>query len=783
MATRVTFNQGICTSRDRADLAPGEAVGMTGLYYKPGDSVRAWKIPGRSQFGDTASAAKVKGLALCKYDTGGTDRLIAYSGTAYYSATPGTTGSFASLVTGLSSSGTHLTSVHYNDRWYLGNGYDRNRVISAAGAVRIHGMLEPAQAPTAAVSAVGGAASNFPTTASSGFTNPALAYDSTGTYLSTYAYAQLAAVGNNTTTWSGWASNTDANRRLYVKWGLAGALPELDGPSRTAREYDVTVLIEYSVNSGSTWATLASYANRTSAIADTESSVAVTANSNLIQVRATLTYNNGTKSAALRIYNIVISSGSTVSTFSTTVGVYYALTEYDATNDLESPYVLSAKVTLSAQNTATLTLPSAALNSTATHWRIYRTTDGGTPPQDLRLIGQELISSTTFVDRFETYPKDIPGTLTLNLLKIQTDPDVSALYFTANGTPGAFVHMNAYGPFLIGLLPQFPRTLYYSLPGFPEYWPTIYQVESFPMPERDELVTTAVVGDTLMVAASEAMMAIDGLPEATGGFFQSATVRVLKGQPGCVGRYAMTAFSVEGEPRAAWVSPFGVHMTNGQTALRISDDIAWSETFTQSVLSSCVLHWDRERSCLILAYDADGGGTNDRYFLIHMGTDQRKGNGQPKWTGPHYGAIACMASGMVSGTYRVFSGHTTDGKVYLEWNTATGADASQAYSGTQLPMIYTSGRSYDDEDDIVIDWLNLRHTDWGTGQTATLAWTTGTDDYGTSTSTTKTVALASQQGTEVFIGRSGEWHNYTLTHTGTGTGALLDMRVRSETTS
>lgn len=765
----IPFNGGYVSSRDRADLQPGELQEATGWRYKPGDGSRISTATARSSFGDTGSAAIIKGLALCKYDTGGTDRLLAYSGTTIYSATPGATGTWASLITGLNSSGVNLGRVHFDDTWYVGNGYDNNRAIEPDGTVRTMGMQEPSAGITGAAAALASSGGR-PTAISggTGWTGTANAYDAGADYLSTYAYArQNAAAAAVTCTWLTFGSDTTVSRRLEVKWGLAGIPSESNlDVGREIREFDVTVLLEYSVNSGSSWATLYSAVNKTASIGDRVSSVAIAdaVNSNIVQFRATFTYNDGNKAATLRVYDIFIRVGSAEANFTTVEGVYYAYAEYASTTGLVSPWVPSPLVTVTAANTVVVTLPTAAVNSLATHWYIYRTHDGGTVPRDLRLIGTALIAATTFTDTFETFDKDTPGTEGVPLLKIQPDPDSDAFYIPANSPPTAFVHMNAYGPFLVGLSPAFPRTLFYSLPGFPEWWPAIYQVTSFPLPERDELVTTVTVGDSLLVAAKEAMLVLDGLPEATGGLFQNASARPFLGQPGCVGRQAMVSFSISGEPSAAWVSPFGVHYTNGQIARRISDDLNWGAEVNVATLSTAVLQWNPSDATLVFAYDSDGGGVNDRYFVFHMDPIHRKPDGQPKIT-RGVGDISCMVAGMVSGVHRIYSGHTSNGSVYLD------------YDNTTAKQIKTARTYGPDMRGIEVRLGRLRHTDFGASATATVTWSAYDDENGDSQSEAESVSLSGQSGDDFWVALGAEAHECQIDYTGSTAGSLLDIRA------
>ncbi len=116
----IEFNRGYVGSKDRSDLGNGELKQATGVYYKPNDK-RAHKIGGRTSFDAMAGAGKVKGVALLKYDSGGTDRLVATEGTKLWSATPGTTGTLADTSESLDTNSTTLVAAHSDNDWYLCN--------------------------------------------------------------------------------------------------------------------------------------------------------------------------------------------------------------------------------------------------------------------------------------------------------------------------------------------------------------------------------------------------------------------------------------------------------------------------------------------------------------------------------------------------------------------------------------------------------------------------------------------------------------------------------------
>ncbi len=779
----LSFNNGYVSSRGREMLRPGELQEATGIYYKPGDPDRAHKIGGRSLF-DDISAGIVKGLALCQFDSGGSDKLVALHGTSYFGATPGVTGTFASLEGSLNASATKLSAAHFEDIWYLANGYDRMSALMAAGTVRKAGMLAPTiqliVTPSAGVATVG-----RPTaTTNSGFVNPANAYDVTPTSV-TYASGTVQNQQVATCTWHTWASATAANRRLYVLFKLTSTNDGFVtyghgvGGAIVAPKYTVDILIEKSENSGGAWTTLHSERRSTS---HTEPFLkvqsAVAANSNLVHLRVTVTAVSTTPlSATLQVFDIHIKDAGDAANFTTEDGVDYAHTEYDATNKLESGPSKPIRVGFTAQNTATITLPAAAMNTTATHYKIYRTFDGGTSPQDLGYIGEVRVSETSFVDDFDI---DVNTSATPNLATLQIAVAEGApLVWVRDVEPPIMSFVTAWKGSLVGISRQHERAMYYSAPGYPESWPELYVIDKFPLPEHDELVALAPVGDTLLVFCKGAVLTVSDLPQVVNGIFNQAEARPLRAAPGCVGQYAVANYSVSGEPRVAWVSPYGIYSSNGQYVVNLTEDLNWPSEVAVASLASSVLFWRADIKCLVFAYDSDGGGTNDRWMLLHMSPEHMKGEASPKVTGRHYGAINCMAAGLVAAAYRAYTGHVSDGNVYLEDGAAT--DASSSYSGTQVPLIVKTGRIYGEDRH---DWSayrgNLRHTAFGAANTCSIAWTWGRDSSGnTATVTKSSVSLVSQAGTEFLINRSGEWHEAQITHTGSGQGALLDMRVEA----
>jgi len=284
------WNKGLVDSRDRKDLVNGECQQATGVYYKPGNPSDIHKLGGRSTFGDTSTAAKIDGLALCQFDSGGTDKLLALSGSVLYGATPGVTGTFASLFSPTTSPST-LDTAHAQDNWYLAMGTE-NRVLKNDGTLRAMGMKAPSQAMVAVANDLPTVTAKRPTDDDAGWidtANMAKAYD---TITNTGAHTSLSASGSDVGIWgSGWATNAGTDRMLYVLWSVYQG--SIFNPLLGAID---TFKIEVSEDDGVTYTT---FTNRTLIKSKTSewSSVAITDSLELnanIKVRVTAGYTAGT---------------------------------------------------------------------------------------------------------------------------------------------------------------------------------------------------------------------------------------------------------------------------------------------------------------------------------------------------------------------------------------------------------------------------------------------------------------------------------------------------------
>jgi hypothetical protein len=352
-------------------------------------------------------------------------------------------------------------------------------------------------------------------------------------------------------------------------------------------------------------------------------------------------------------------------------------------------------------------------------------------------------------------------------------------YYDRDYPPPPFISINQFKASFVGVNPDQPRKLWYSVPGRVESYSKVYVIDKFPMPEHDFLRGSMTVGDTLMILADGGLMRTDQLPVVNEeGVLATADITRIDGQPGCVGYRAFTAYSVNGAPRGAWVSPYGVHITTSTTCSRVSDDLDWENTIDQSTLGTSILFWDKERLLLYLIYDANGDAVNDSVLFFHMAPEHLKGSeANPKITGPHPCRIQAINACVPEGQQLIFTGGT-DGQAYVEWSGSI--DTSRAFNASGLvPFQVVGGKIYDDAgyDEFSVFKGVVRHDDWGSNEAAALTWRYGRDHDGFESAVTKSVSLSGNRNTEIFIGRAGEWGQVAIAHSGIGSGRISNLKL------
>jgi hypothetical protein len=820
----IKFNAGLNTAADRSYLAPGELTRATGIYYRPGDTERMWKILGRTSYGDAYGTAQSGiGVAYFAFDTVANDRLVVVNDNGEYhssvvSATDPTSGTFTTLTTGLNTGATGLTWAHFDDHWYFCDGKNRPLRMEPGGTVRPIGLYPPLEAPvvsTELVTSLSSRATTVTTDGGSGsWLNVTFGYDEppaaqgSGNLADYFrAWLSSAAIANwdpytqaitlneeRTYELSGWAADTaTTDRRLHLLWGvnvsgqqsdvgLGGGVGERQFPIFTyegaaepaGRIYDFEVKMEISEDGGSTVARTvyswqASYALTSSINAPLATSAPITDGIDLANVVVTITVKNQIDPTEMtpnlvQIFHTEITNAGWAGTISTEAGIHYAISEGIQEDGLIGPYgPHSGLVTFTDINAVRLTLPSAQANPHATHWAIWRTIDASAPGSGYRFLEWVDISETSWND---------PMTRPLNSTAGEPPPlmNIAGRYHQINYPPGVWTAITEYDTNMVALAAHAPRQLAYSYPSRPEWWPPFYVVTDFPLKEHDQLKALAVAGDLLIVGATANIIVVNGLPDAEDlKSLLTSKPTVLRGAPGCVGPYAMLGYSLHGEPRVMWVSEQGVYETNGNQVWEISTKLNWAAAVSQGNLDKTWLHWDRDLQIMEMGVDTDGDGLTDRSYYFHMSDEHRSGSGGrglPKITGPHYMNAANKVSAQANdGRYRIYSlDNDETGEVFHEKD--GGTDAGNFFNTlSEVPLDVVGARAYGpDLTEWAADFPTVRHTSWG-ATPMTMTWKVGRD-IGEEEDVTVTLTMSSQKQTKFAVARSGEWHEIRLVHNG-----------------
>ena len=791
---KIRFDGGEQTAEDRTALRDGGLVSSVGAYYKPKDG-RIHKVPGRSLFADTASAARIKGLQLATFDDE-QDKLLAYSGTVVFESDAGATGTFANAKTGLDASGAYMVWAHANDKWYGVNGVDDNICFEYADigdgngevfGARTAGMIAPAQAPSATPNLHAGTTVRPSAVQQNpgAWLNPADCYDAdTATFahkLSTLSDLGTPSVLIVETIASDGGGLT--GRDAIVRWRAKAEKKTFFSTSKVQYRFKA----EYYDHVNTVWLEICNEKISVDHDSVRESRVAIpdaiATDNALSTFRFTLTRLSAwSRNMRVEVHDARIEddpSGAKVSGIQG--GFFYVYTEWDENRLLESgPSDESNRVLLpdATYNSVDLAnLAATAVNANTTHYKIYRSFDDeiedtDNPPTETSLNNYGLVTqipagTETWSDDLAKSPRYIlPQPLALTGV---TDGQTWGWYVTDNPPP--------IGEYIIAyrgtLVVSNGRSLHFLVPGRPEsYVRGVSMVSSFPFEEHDNIVCLQTTGDSLFVLAGGIVAIMDDIPNVTNGAATIPEIRTLKGQPGCVSRLASTAYSVTGEKRIAWVSREGIHGSDGNNAINLVDVIDWEANVDVDSLSTCTLDWDASKQVLVFGYDSDGGGANNRYAYIHVFDDEKRS------TWGHYGAVASYSAGETAGVKRAYTGDEA-GVVYLEGGTA---DASDSFDASQnVRMEVTSGRIYaEDKGNEYVFHLGLGkiiHTTAGVGETLTLVVTAGFDADDDTQSETYTIDVAAQGAKNFLVDMAGEWFTFSLQHTGQADMAVSEIRI------
>ena len=798
----IPLTAGHNSKRDPGQVG-NQLIASQGCEYHTGDPILIHKIKGRSLVGSMGAETKVKGLIFATYDDA-TAFILGVSGTKIYygDISNGVTATFtnAGAPASLKGSTTKVSAAHFNNRWFVVTGSNENVVVESDATVFTHGM-QPPNADRLTISAVTGVGTrvtaSFVTSSGSWFATAKAGqvFDETAGYtginlqgaetaLAEYHFTSTASFTGKSVEIQYMYANRQRQRKRSVPRDLS------DQPQET-KQWNCGLTISVATDGGTTFSDVfATIRNRADDnIKTLQIPIADNIAVNAVHIKARFQYKSGAGVAGLRLHSIAMAGGGGQTTYTNTAGgIYYAVSEYDAQRDIDSAMSDWSVVANDVAYTGVqLTLPPSAQSGNATHFRVWKTTNqnAALDEGEFGLAGQIKVGETLWTDVFT---QKAPNELSLPLYEflILDEFGVKTYYDLNEGPP----QMDFIGNFKGALFGLKGRSYYQALTGRPFQWPAIFAIERFPFKENSPLRVGHQIGDSLWLGSEAGCVLLDHPIETKNGSMRIPAPRRLEGAPGCVGSYAATPFSMNGESLIAWVSNHGVVASNLATFERITEDIDWEGQLSESDLTTAVLFWREKKEQLVLLYDSTGDGLNDKYALIHMGREHRTEKGQPLITWGHSGKLTHWVGGRVGGVWREYTcdtgGGLTGNQTYLEEGSDT-ADASRSFTtlSDDVPLDIQTGRIYFPKDVAVLT-SRLFHTVPTTTISVTIGYTTGRDKDTETAVTSAQLQQMDNQGRSKYMnmnhGKAGEFMQWRIQHTGQSQFSVgpIDMKIEGQ---
>lgn len=158
----------------------------------------------------------------------------------------------------------------------------------------------------------------------------------------------------------------------------------------------------------------------------------------------------------------------------------------------------------------------------------------------------------------------------------------------------------------------------YSFPTLMDYFPRVYFL-NFETKEQDKVTNIKTVGNVLVIGLRRQIYRVNYLPRETDAEFdRGRAVELIETNHGIMGTQAATLVTLPGQPQQlAYVSQYGLHITDGYRTKLLSGDLNWGALGINPI-SSVILSNNPEAYSLELAYGI-GGSANTQvlYFSYH----------------------------------------------------------------------------------------------------------------------------------------------------------------------
>ena len=301
-------------------------------------------------------------------------------------------------------------------------------------------------------------------------------------------------------------------------------------------------------------------------------------------------------------------------------------------------------------------------NSDATHWALFRTASNSSFPTGAEL-SEVAIATTTIEDTSTGTDPTLPLGNAYELLSVTVLGATSNV--PRNGAPPTSSIAEIYEDSLVLNDKNDLSKIWYSWP----YTPHKIPLENFiDFPRSDEVTNIKTLGGLLMVLLRDSVWRIHYLPRPEDASFSRETVKEeLEGAHGCVGPYAACTYGYGDGNKLAYISEYGLMVTNGSQWDILSADLDWDVTFNVSQLSQAVLVNNPAKFRLEMFAPSSGSTVNDVCYFFNYHPSHIKTDGprfRAKVTGPIHRPATSAAIMFSGGRKFALQGHT-NGFVYL----------------------------------------------------------------------------------------------------------------------
>lgn len=223
----------------------------------------------------------------------------------------------------------------------------------------------------------------------------------------------------------------------------------------------------------------------------------------------------------------------------------------------------------------------------------------------------------------------------------------------------------------------------FSLPGSPEQMPGPYVMRFNTAKRKDTVTCIRQLGQLMVVGLYNSIKRVNTLPRETLDLGDGTVQEDMTVDHGIAGPLCAVKIDI---PSAGtmlfYVSNTGVYLTDGQTTRPANMDLDWPNTAKLSALSSAVVRVYPREKWITVDYCPAGAthSKNTRRLVFCYSIDKVKQGGFFPCTGPLTVSGRSSCEVIYQGTNYLFSGHETDGKIYLEDYGTTQASGYQVHN-------------------------------------------------------------------------------------------------------